>query len=350
MVDADLSDTRLPETYLEFGLTAFRNLSAVRPTHWILMTRFTLASLAVVTTAVLAAASCAATADTPPRTFGLSSQGENSGVATAFTTGDALDRSPEVINYFEAWAWERPLALDTLYDIHDRGAIPAVTWEPWHPDEGEYQERFRPARIAAGEFDEYITGWARSAAEFDQPMQLRFGHEMNGNWYPWSVDGSRSTAEDYVAAYRRVHDIFLQAGASKVQWVWSYDASSDRPGGLDIAAQTYPGDLYVDLVGIDGYNGGGEGTYWQTPDNLFADAIATANSVAPSKPVWIYETGSGDALGDKAQWIADLFAYLGTTRVSGLLWFDFDKPGEANWLLESPQSALDSARAALREW
>lgn len=314
------------------------------------MTRFTRLAAAMTAVGLLAFTGCSAPAESTPRTFGLSSQGENSGVGAAFETGEQLGRAPEVVNFFDAWEWKHPFPADALYDIQGRGAVPAVTWEPWHPGEGESQDEYTPARIAAGDFDEYLTSWAEGAAEFDQPMQLRFAHEMNGTWYPWAVVDGRSTADEYIAAYRHVHDIFLRAGANKVQWVWSYDASSGRPGGLSTAEQAYPGDMYVDIVGIDGYNGGGEGTYWQTPENLFADAIAVADAVAPSKPVWIYETGSGDVLGDKAQWITDLFGYLATTRVSGLLWFDFDKEGEANWLLESPEAALDSASNALRSW
>nr|WP_296780325.1 glycosyl hydrolase [Rhodococcus sp. (in: high G+C Gram-positive bacteria)] len=313
------------------------------------MTRFAWLVTSLAAVVIATTASCSAVDDVH-HTFGLSAEGENSGVDAAFATGEQLGRAPEVINFFEAWSWQQPLPVDALWEIHNRGAIPAITWEPWHPDQGEYQDAYSPARIAAGEYDAYIAEWADAAARFDQPMQLRFAHEMNGTWYPWSVDGSRATGEQYREAYRHVHDIFLAAGASKVQWVWSFDASSRRPEGLATAQDAYPGDLYVDIVGIDGYNGGAEGSFWQTPEDLFGGALAVADEVAPTRPVWIYETGSGDALGDKAQWITDLFGYLKTTRVSGLLWFDFDKPGEANWLLESPAAALDSASDALAKW
>ncbi|MGB2720876.1 MAG: glycosyl hydrolase [Rhodococcus sp. (in: high G+C Gram-positive bacteria)] len=314
------------------------------------MTRFRTSLLTLITVLSVAVGGCSSAPDRPERTFGLSSDGENAGVSSAFATGAELGREPEVVNFFEAWAWQRRLPVDTLYEIHNRGAIPAVTWEPWDPNAGEYQDGYSPSRIAAGEFDAYITQWADAAAQFDQPMQIRFAHEMNGSWYPWSVDGSRSTADDYLDAYRRVHDIFMRTGANKVQWVWSFDASSGRAEGLPIAEASYPGDMYVDLIGIDGYNGGGEATSWQTPDEVFGGALQTANTVAPGKPVWIYETGTGDQLGDKPAWITDLFEYLDTTSVSGLLWFDFDKEGEANWRLDSSPAALDAASGALSAW
>ncbi|MGU3436601.1 glycoside hydrolase family 26 protein [Actinomycetes bacterium M1A6_2h] len=323
------------------------------------MTHFSAASgriaktvAAVIFTTVLAmtAAACGGSAQDVPRVFGLSSEGPGSGVDAALATAQTLDRPLDVINFFEAWAWEQPLDVDVLHKIDDAGVMPAVTWEPWNPQNGPTATEFRPSRIAAGEFDDYIRSWADSAAEFGKPMQIRFGHEMNGTWYPWAVGVGGNTAADFVAAYRHVHDIFMSSGATKVQWVWSFDSSSRRDGALDTAASTYPGDTYVDLIGIDGYNGGAAGEFWQSPQDLFGRAIDMADRVGSGKPVWIYETGSGDELGDKAQWIRDLFSYLSSTSVRGVLWFDFSKSGEANWLLDSSDQTLSAAKEALASW
>ena len=135
-----------------------------------------------------------------------------------------------------------------------------------------------------------------------------------------------------------------------MQWVWSIDAAHKRPEGLKNLSDYYPGDQYVDVVGVDGYNGGPTGATWDSPEQLFAGAIDAATSVAPERTVWIYETGSGDARGDKAQWLTDLFAYLERTRVTGLLWFNFDKPGEQNWLIDSSPDVEKAAKEALASW
>ena len=47
-------------------------------------------------------------------------------------------------------------------------------------------------------------------------VYLRFAHEMNGYWYPWS-HGPRG----YVFAWRRIVRIFDVAGARNVRFVWS---------------------------------------------------------------------------------------------------------------------------------
>jgi mannan endo-1,4-beta-mannosidase len=50
------------------------------------------------------------------------------------------------------------------------------------------------------------------------PIALSFGHEFNGNWYPWGTTGT--TAADFVAAWQHVHDLFAAAGATNVIWIW----------------------------------------------------------------------------------------------------------------------------------
>jgi beta-mannanase len=49
--------------------------------------------------------------------------------------------------------------------------------------------------------------------------------------------------------------MFIAAGAANVQWVWSIDSANKRPQRQKNAIDSYPGDQYVDIVGMDGYNG-----------------------------------------------------------------------------------------------
>ena len=78
---------------------------------------------------------------------------------------------------------------------------------------------------------------------------ISFGHEMNGYWYPWGFTGT--TAAQFVAAWRRIHGLFAAAGASNVIWVWNPNVISAEPQ-LELSAY-YPGDEYVDWVGVTGY-------------------------------------------------------------------------------------------------
>jgi len=106
--------------------------------------------------------------------------------------------------------------------IRQHGSIPLVTWEP---GDGEVlnkanQPAYSLKNIINGNFDSYITQWARLAKAWGNPFFLRFAHEMNGNWYPWSEGVNGNATGDYAKAWRHVHDIFVREGVTNATWVW----------------------------------------------------------------------------------------------------------------------------------
>ena len=66
--------------------------------------------------------------------------------------------------------------------------------------------------------------FARSLARFPGTVCLRYAHEMNGYWYPWSR-GPRA----YRWAWRRIVRLFRVAGARNVRFVWSVNANLYEP-------------------------------------------------------------------------------------------------------------------------
>ena len=61
--------------------------------------------------------------------------------------------------------------------------------------------------IADGQSDAYISRFARAVRTLNLPVAISFGHEMNGNWYP--CGSGQSTAAQFVAAWRHIHDLFI---------------------------------------------------------------------------------------------------------------------------------------------
>jgi beta-mannanase len=58
----------------------------------------------------------------------------------------------------------------------------------------------------------FLRAFAVAVRDFDCPLMLSFGHEMNRPWFSW---GARSQpAAAFVAAWRHIHDIFAAAGAN----------------------------------------------------------------------------------------------------------------------------------------
>jgi hypothetical protein len=197
------------------------------------------------------------------------------------------------------------------------------------------------SEIAAGKYDSWIYAWARQARAFAHPLFLRWDWEMNGRWFPWAtMPGQATTPDDYVAAWRHIHDVFVSAGAKNVSWVWCPNVAF---GGSTSFGAIYPGPAYVDWTCLDGYNKGGQ--YSTTFVNLFTPSYRALLKLAPDKPMMIGETASVDDSGKKAGWISTALAALPTTfpRIKAFLWFNWSISENGTtwaWQIDSsPESA-----------
>lgn len=274
------------------------------------------------------------------------------GVATAGgpLAGGELDQvsllageSPSSVLFYKDFLQAPPVS--EMNAVRARGAVPLITWEPWAWGGGLSQPAYALDRITAGDFDTHITQWGLALAEWGYPVQLRFAHEMNGDWYPWAEGVNGNEAGDYVQAWRHVHDVVAATGASNVSWVWSpnvpYWGSTDLSG-------LFPGLDYVDIVALDGYNWGTSASWsgWISPQDLFAPGIERLRALAPGRPILIAETASSEAGGSKGEWNADLVAYLAAQPdVMGFVWFHIQK--EADWRINSSDASAAAFKSAL---
>jgi mannan endo-1,4-beta-mannosidase len=191
--------------------------------------------------------------------------------------------------------------------------------------------------IASGGYDGYLRSYALSVRTFRARIIISFGHEMNGPWWPWGK-GHESPAS-FIAAWRHVHDVFAQAGATNVTWLWNPNVVS----GPSVAnpAAWWPGGAYVDWIGLDGY-------YWHPADtfaSVFSGALAQMRALSPGKPVIIAETGAYPGPKMAAR-IGQLFAGATAAGVTAVVYFDHD--GHADWRLEDHPAALAAFRAGIR--
>ena len=112
---------------------------------------------------------------------------------------------------------------------------------------------------------------------------------MNGNWFPWGTGrGSQNTPADFVAAWRHVHEIFTEAGATNVQWVWCPNIALHSHSGF---RALYPGNSYVDWTCLDGYNFGNP---WRSFETIYGRSYKEILRIAPSKPMMVGETGQAN--------------------------------------------------------
>lgn len=258
---------------------------------------------------------------------------------------------PRIIMWYQSWgdAYGNKFDVAKLNTAASWGAMPMITWEPWglEPeasssragDSSAPQPEYALTTIIAGEHDAYIRQWARDAAAWNRPFYLRFAHEMNGYWYPWSPGLNGNTSAQYVAAWRHIHDIFQQEGATKVRWVWSPNVADDRSTAF---THVYPGDAYVDWVALDGYNWGTTQPWssWSEFARIFGPSYDELAAMT-NKPIMIAETASTEIGGDKAQWIRqgllnDVVSRF--PRVRAVVWFHEDK--ETDWRVNSSRRSL----------
>ncbi|MBF4621861.1 glycoside hydrolase family 26 protein [Clavibacter sp. VKM Ac-2542] len=274
--------------------------------------------------------------------LGLSTPGGPTANGELDAASATLGESPSIVMSHVDFTHPAPIA--GIQSVAARGADSLITWEPWHGGAGVDQAAYTNARIIAGDQDAYIRSWGADLAKYGKTVYLRYGHEMNGNWYPWSDGVNGNASGSYVQAWKHVHDLVVAQGATNVKWVWSPNVP--YPGSTDLAS-LYPGADQVDVVALDGYNWGAvAGQRWTAPADLFGPGIAQLRAVAPGKPLIIGEVASSETGGSKAAWDKDLVAYLqAQPDVLGFVWFDFQK--EADWRIDSSAASAAALRDAL---
>lgn len=147
-----------------------------------------------------------------------------------------------------------------------RGGVNAISWHPRNPVSGgnSWDVSASPLKILATDslLSEKMDAWIGKAADFILslkdadgnaiPVVFRPWHENSGTWFWWGV--GNSTPEEYIDLWKRTRKIFDEKGVDNVLWAYSPDKDLTP----EQYFSTYPGDEYVDILGTDIYQFGGE--------------------------------------------------------------------------------------------
>lgn len=273
------------------------------------------------------------------------------GGAADFTNFESMtNKKHQVAVKFKSFYWDTSFPTSQAQSYYDKGSHYLLTWEPWNTGQGVAQPQFSNNAIATNQvftnaygtqirFDDYLTKWAQEIKAYKKPVYLRFAHEMNGNWYPWG-NANGNTPTSYVAMWRHVHEVFDRNGVKNVRWVWN--VNNDPAGTI---ASYYPGNNYVDIVSVDGYNWGTTQTWsrWTDFATVFNQVYVTLANLT-DKDIWIVETATKEAGGSKAGWITNGYLYAKNSypRIKGIFWFN-----QVDWAVNTSQSALDAYKGAV---
>lgn len=229
---------------------------------------------------------------------------------TIINLEDSLQTTFPLIHIYSAWGSKNDQQFPKLQvkTILELGSVPIITWEPWLSDfdEKEYpgipkaadRDKGGMAEVARGVYDKYLQKWAEAAKEIQRPIFVRMGHEMNDPYrYPWGPQNNKP--EEFIAAWKHIHEVFVKVGATNVIWIWSPHPAY---GYFDAF---YPGNDYVDYIGVGILNYGTviNWSKWWTFEEMFATHYTSLTKF--QKPIMITEFGSLSVGGDRAQWFTD---------------------------------------------
>lgn len=282
---------------------------------------------------------------------------------------DALAAShgarPGVVAVFEQWP-EKPASADlaglaaSMTAIRAAGAVPVVTWEPMFYRADGTEVILSAPEILDGSYDAYLDAFAGLLVAHRGPVIVRLMHEPNLGRYHWGVTKDTYDArapELYQQLWRhivtRVRTTSGPVAAKMIRFAFCPNAESVPGPGNSATANWntitayYPGEGWVDVVGVDGYNWGDTQTPakhgWQSNWRTFADILGPAvkelRALAPTKPLYVFETATAPTGGDKAAWLRDTVATARGWGVEAVCWFEADK--EVDWRLATRVAPAD---------
>lgn len=206
----------------------------------------------------------------------------------------------------------------------------------------------------------HLRNWARGAARASIPIFLRFASEMNGDWVPWF--GYPSV---YKEKWKLVYNI-MKEEAPNVAMVWCPNWRPDLPNdsSRNIMAY-YPGDQYVDWVGVNFYMWG------PIYDSLMNETgltplqkISSVYNQFPNKPIMICEWGAAsrewrgnpplpkittDYCINNMQLVYNNLQNI-FPRIKGIFWFDYNSSqiNKSDFSLISDSLVLNTYRNVIQ--
>jgi hypothetical protein len=277
--------------------------------------------------------------------FGVSLTGAPESLDPIANFAKQVHKTPNVVEYYQDWA--DPFEASRAEHACNAGILPMLTWESWNWQDTENgrtafsQPAYAPRKIAHGAYDHYIKATARAIKSLSCPIMLRFDQEPNGYWYPWGLGtaGMHNTPAQYVAMWRHVWGIFKHQHVTNVDWSWSPNLlSAVHPYPL---RKLYPGNKYVDAIGLDGYLYRTQ----DTPKSILGPLMKKLKPFASGRPWFVAETGVSSIRQQPSGIKSLLHAVATDKRLHGLVYLDEPEP-RADWSLKSA-AAVKAFRKAI---
>lgn len=261
-------------------------------------------------------------------------------IATGFETifKSESDKKLGIIHFFQPFAVDGGVSqnnypsVERIDKVLKAGFIPMITLENHFVNlsrSGVKQPNLY--NIIEGQCDPFFINWAKQIKNVNGTILLRILHEFNGDWYPWCISKNDNKPELLIKAFRHIHNIFVTENVTNVKFIWCPNSMSVPQEEWNYIMDAYPGDNYVDFVGLDVYNGAGESTTWTSFRKVGIENYFTLTHELPNKPLLICETASRERksndnnnVQNKSEWIEQMSKTLKTdmSKIRMISWFN----------------------------
>ena len=299
------------------------------------------------------------------------------GVRDDCVTSEKIRAFTDIAGKNLVWAylsfhWDRGIVFPaaSCRTLHSEGIVPLVGLMPWSRlEQNKPEKKYTLEKIIAGDFDRELAKCAADVRSLGFPIMIEFGPEADGPWFPWSgawngrdgdkygVRGWPDGPERFRDAYRHVVNIFRANGALDVTWVF-HAASAEPKKGLEWndIKYYYPGDDYVDWIGVSVYGRLRESAPLKTFESIMQRVYPTLAALSPIKPIAVLEFGvsEGTEPKEKASWIKSAFASVISgryPRVKAVSWWNkiYRPDGSRSSLeIESSRESLEAYRDGIQ--
>jgi hypothetical protein len=253
---------------------------------------------------------------------------------------DLVGKDAKYRAVFIHWGNERKFPTYLKPYVMDQGKSLMIFWEATDYNVGTVnQTNYSYDSVINGNWDTYFAEFARDAKAYGGEVILIPYSEMNGDWFPWSITKNGNTPQKHIDAWRKIRGFFNDVPNVKFGWAPNHDSVPDITDNQ--FEKFYPGDAYVDYVGLDGFN---FGSPWMTFDQVFGSSLARMKVY--KKPMFIFSFASA-AGASKALWITDALTIQipKYPEIKGWIWFNENK--ERDWRVTADTSVLNAFKVSL---
>jgi len=255
-------------------------------------------------------------------------------------------------------SFQLPYKTEAMNLAKEQGKV--VEYGLYTVDMVDGKEKDVTLEILRGEYDEYLEQLAENFNEYDYPVLFRLNNEMNGEWVWYSAHLVGKDTDLFIECWRYIYDKFKEMGVDNLIFVWNPNEKSFPNYAYNHYLNYYPGNEYVDIVGLTAYNTGNyyPGEIWRSfaeaYDHFYYDYVRRFKH-----PMMITEFSGASAGGNKSMWFDDMFSKISQyDRIKlAVLWngqdYDMSKQEKTvsrNYRLDLEPEVIEAIKRGLQKY